>query len=143
MPVTRLAASGCAKPAKASKTPALAHAGWKCQVVSANAIRHKAAGPRVVTAHTADQLQDMLNWASASAPELPTTCVDFVSEDTTHTVLVQLPGAPGMSLHKVKTHKLTDDGPMPDELAVNPSLTTPAKLQVHPRLIGESFASLW
>ena len=86
--------------------------------MSANAIRHKAAGPRVVTAHTADQLQDVLNWASASAPELPTTCVDFVSEDTTHTVLVQLPGAPGMSLHKVKTHKLTDDGPMPDELAV-------------------------
>ena len=114
----RLAASGCAKPAKAGKKPSLAQAGWKCQVVTANAIRHQATGPRLVTAYTAQQLQDVLNWASASKPEHPTTCVDFVSEDTTHQVLVQLPGAPSLSLQKVKLHQLTADGPMPDGLAV-------------------------
>ena len=114
----RLAASGCAKPAKAGKKPSLAQAGWKCQVVTANAIHHQATGPRVVTAHTAEQLQDVLNWASASKPEHPTTLVDFVSEDTTHKVLVRLPGAPSLSLQKVKLHQLTADGPMPDGLAV-------------------------
>ena len=114
----RLAASGCAKPAKAGKKPSLAQAGWKCQVVTANAIHHQATGPRVVTAYTAEQLQDVLNWASASKPEHPTTLVDFVSEDTTHKVLVRLPGAPSLSLQKVKLHQLTADGPMPDGLAV-------------------------
>ena len=117
--------SAPAKTEVKSPKPQLVQHGWdaKCRFVSAKTLHSlpDEPGPLVVIVHTDSELQEVRDWAAASNPARPVSCVDFCTMDCPQDVercdvLVRFPSSPAIVARKAALHLITKHGPKPFSL---------------------------
>ena len=97
--------------------PVLVRNAWAGTIISSSEVHRAPPGPLVITAYSADELSDVLQWASASQLSQPATCVDLSGPlDADTQVLVTRSRRPGVSSCRVKLHVLSEGGPLPATL---------------------------
>ena len=120
-----LKGSGPSKSERKPPKPQLVQQGWdaKCCFVSVKALHSlpDESAPLVVVVHALEELQELRDWAAASKPTRPVSCVDFASTDCSegaefHDVLVRQSNSPAIMSRRAVLHSITSQAPKPNSL---------------------------